>query len=200
VIAHNSIYIKASDILPSAGKCYGIGTDIPFWWTQNFFYPTEIDMFAHNNVVHVEQVGASAIHHEGTTGIFVSDNNDLSVVSGAYTSTWSQFGTNGWTENHATLDDRRTTTGQDMNSVSVNPFEPVSPGLGTWTRAGAGPDGGPAVADLHFSNYPGSVYLAPRIDGLDTDIDGDPRPEAMVIIGADEVPHHRSHVDGWGIY
>lgn len=182
-VAHNSIDMPESDNLLGR-SVFGVGSGNSGW---------PGDLVLANNIISMGVAEGHALHKYGSSGRFMSDHNDIHVTSGSNVGLWQGV-------TLSELADWQTSTGQDINSVSVDPFEPVSEGLGTWSRATEAGGDGQAVTDLHFTAYPGNVYLAPKIAGLETDIDSEARLENKVILGADEVPRHRARVDGWGLY
>lgn len=85
------------------------------------------------------------------------------------------------------------TQGMDANSISLNPFEPAAPSLGTWA-------GNPGNSSLLFTSFPGPDYLAPALDDVQVDINGTPRPGPEVLMGAHEIAADDTYVEDWRLY
>jgi len=145
-------------------------------------------LIAKNNILRMTMRGGFAIRSRGTSETVISDRNDIFLGPN------SLLGTSG-VATYATMAAWQTGMGSDLNSISQDPYVAAGPGFGTWI--------GPmesASADLHFTSYPGPLYLAPPLPEVTHDIDGDLRNSTAVVMGADEMEHPNAGVDNWSIY
>jgi len=141
-----------------------------------------------NNILRTTMRNRFAITSYLTSPTLSSNYNNLFVGPESYygqkAATW-----------FTTLTAWQAAMGLDQNSISQDPYVSAGPGFGTW----AGPMDS-AAADLHFTSYPGPLYLAPPLFDVTHDIDGDVRNPTAVVIGADEMEHPNAAVDHWSIY
>ncbi len=188
-ISHNSIDFHALSGTDdtTARNCAAISHGNKFdGFTGNSIIQNNIMRVAVPNAVAIGSYGSYSSYGGG--GKIHSDNNNI------YTTNGSLVGNVG-NEYYPTLADWQTSTGQDLASISLDPFVPAGEGLGAWI--------GPADSmnpDVHFSSFPGAEYLAPQVAGVDTDFDGDFREGTEVIMGADEPPYPRATVGEWQLY
>jgi len=147
-------------------------------------------MFLRNNIIRVDETNAAAIVRRDALGTFVSDYNNISTTASAFAAHWLG-------SPQVSIVNYQAVSGQDLSSIAQNPFKPTAPGLGNWSLAESG---NPGKAELHFTAYPGNVYHAPKVPGVEYDIDGEPRSEALAVMGADEVAPPNANVSGWEFY
>ena len=121
-----------------------------------------------NNIVKISRGGTGpkqAIYFEGTGVSFTSDNNDFYIEStGGTVQTGYANGTG-----YNSLTDWQTGTGQDQNSVSVDPMFVSS-------------------TDLHLQPSSPLDDLGTSVAAVTEDIDGEARSLSTPDIGADELP------------
>lgn len=167
-VYHNSINIVASDVAysgVSAPNCAGIGiTGAGFTGKLS----------AKDNIIRVAQPGGAALAVASTGATLESDYNDLSTTGGAV------CGRLGSTS-YATLAQWQTAaSGLDPHSRDIDPTMANTPFSGKWLSPLA------QDSDLHFDAYPGNSYAGTKIEGIDTDIDGQTRSATAPYMGADE--------------
>jgi len=185
VIAHNSIHMKESPNPPALMDVCGIGTSSKSPSGYSYFNrEMKGTMIVRNNIIRMDETSGSALLRHSMDGTFKSDYNDLSTTDVAYVVHWYGYLQPG-------LTDYQTTSGQDLNSIQQNPFEPGGANLGHWMADNN---------DLRFSSFPGSVYYAPALSFVKTDMDGDLRGTHQTLMGSDEVLATTSTIELWRHY
>ena len=123
-----------------------------------------------NNVlVNTADISTSFAIGSPTTTVLTSNYNDM-YVSGSTAKIGSYNAVA-----QTTLANWQTASGQDANSVSVNPANPF--GASGQLKS---------LTDLHWVSAPSASFIGTPIAGYTTDIDGDARNATKPTVGADE--------------
>lgn len=181
-VAHNSVHIHslASSSATTASRIAAMAIT-----------GTSGTLNLRNNIFSVQQPEAAAfaftsfgspnyVVNSNSNSVWVPTDGVVAFIHGSYCES---------------LADWQSSTGQDLQSIFRNPFEPGMTHVGTWTGLE-----GASNTDMHFSSFPGEEYLAPAHPDVIEDIDGTTRPGPNVLMGAHEVAPPPAAISHWNLY